>query len=113
MCPMLLVAALAAGLPNPPHPPRQQATTEARIEAPRPSSVLDLVRRAESSSNSQAVELWERVVELDPVQPAYWSSLGRALYAAKDYAGAIPAYERAAELGAPLMGPYYSVYEVA
>ena len=49
----------------------------------------------------------------EPVQPAWWYSLGEARSRAHDYANAIPAFERAAALGAPLMGGYYAVYEVA
>lgn len=82
-----------------------------------PASVLTLVRQAQSSGSagdwSEAARLWGRVVELNPVQPSWWYSLGDAYYRARDYKNAISAFEKAAELGAPMMGGYYSVYEIA
>src|SRR5204862_2648408 len=60
-----------------------------------------------------AARLWSRVVELNPVQPSWWYSLGDASRRAKDYRNAIPAFEKSAALGAPIIGAYYSVYEIA
>ena len=82
-----------------------------------PASALALAREAQSASAArnwaEAARLWAKVVELNPVQPGWWYALGSARCRAKDYAEAIPALERAATLGAPLMGAYYSIYEIA
>ncbi|MFO0980990.1 MAG: tetratricopeptide repeat protein [Planctomycetota bacterium] len=90
---------------------------EATLPADSPAAVLDLVRQADAKGAAnewqQAVLLWERVVRLNPVQPSHWYRLGDARYRAADYAGAVPAYERAIELGAPLIGPCFSAYGIA
>jgi len=82
-----------------------------------PLSVLAIVEQARAQETAskwqEAAALWDRSVRLDPVQPAYWYSLGSARYRAGEYADAIPALEKAAELGAPLMGPSFAVYDVA
>src|SRR4051794_17142546 len=84
---------------------------------PSAAEMRALVVEAQAKANArewkEAGALLERLVKLNPVQPDYWYSLGMARYRAKDYQGAIPALEKAAELGAPLMGAYYSVYNVA
>ncbi|HKB37217.1 MAG TPA: tetratricopeptide repeat protein [Gemmataceae bacterium] len=114
----MLLAALAAmitGLhaqatPAPGDDPKPPASES-------PAAVLDLVSQAQAKSTAQewkeAAALWEQVVRLNPVRPEYWFALGEARHRAADYRGAIPAYERAAELGAPLMGAYVSVYRIA
>lgn len=82
-----------------------------------PGTVLDLLRqaqRAQAVGNwSEAARLSARIVELNPVQPNYWYVLGIMRERTGDYRNAISAFEKAAELGAPAMGAYYSVYEVA
>lgn len=82
-----------------------------------PGSVLAIVRQAQvrgaAGAWDEAARLWAQAVEQNPVQPAWWYSLGEARSRSRDYANAIPAFERAAALGAPLMGGYYAVYEVA
>jgi hypothetical protein len=71
-------------------------------------------QRAQAAGDwSEAARFRTRVVELNPVQSNYWYALGIARERAGDYQNAIPAFEKAAELGAPAMGAYYSVYEIA
>ena len=90
----------------------QRAATQ-----PAPAQVLELVRQAQEKSAAKdwkaAAALWERIVQLNPVQPEYWYALGNAHYYATSYKAAIPAYEKAAELGAPVMGAYFSIYNMA
>jgi len=82
-----------------------------------PTSVLDLVRQAQAKATArewaEAAALWDRVVRLNPVQPSYWYSLADARYQAKDYKAAIPAYQKAADLGGPMMGAYFAIYNIA
>ena len=64
---------------------------------------LRTVAEAEASSGSArwaaAAALWEQVVERNPVQGSHWARLGEARFERHDYRGALPAYQRAAELG--------------
>ena len=66
------------------------------------ASFLALVRAAEAKSNAQqwqdAVSLWEKIVEQNPVQVSYWRALANAAYQAKDYRKAISAFEKVVEL---------------
>jgi tetratricopeptide (TPR) repeat protein len=79
--------------------------------------VLELVRQARAKSAAgewnEAAQLWERVVELNPVGPGNWYELASARYRAGDYRAAIPAYEKAMALGAPMSGAAISVYNIA
>lgn len=115
----LLVAVLTVVLQSPYRvlARQQPAAPVSTAQQVPPASVLTLVRQAQRSGSagdwSEAARLWGRVVELNPVQPSWWYSLGDAHYRARDYKNAIPAFEKAAELGAPLMGGYYSVCEIA
>src|SRR5262245_18949613 len=65
---------------------------------------LDTVRQADASSRAQdwlaAAPLWERVVETNPHVAAFWFSLGLALQNAGENRQAIPALEKALQLGA-------------
>src|SRR5262249_2164175 len=68
----------------------------------------------------KAAALWDRVVQLNPLQSYYWYALGDARYEAKDYKAAIPAYQKSADLGGqmtpgggPLAGTYYPIYNNA
>ena len=81
---------------------------QARADASKPSEAGPaacpvLAERAEAKSKAkqfaEAAALWERVVELNPVVGDYWAKLARARYDAKDYRKAIPANEKALELG--------------
>jgi tetratricopeptide (TPR) repeat protein len=84
---------------------------------PAPSTVLDLVSQAQAKSAAgawkEAAALWEKVVQLNAVQPGHWYALGNARQRAGDYKGAIPAYEKSAELGGPMMGAYFAIYQIA
>jgi hypothetical protein len=64
---------------------------------------LRTVAEAEACSGSArwaaAAALWEQVVERNPVKGSHWGRLADARFALNDFRGALPAYERAAELG--------------
>jgi tetratricopeptide (TPR) repeat protein len=96
---------------------QEAATADKDPNDAAPADVLELARQAQAKTaageHKEAAVLLERIVALNPVQPNFWYALGTAHYNAKDYAAAIPAYEKAAELGAPIMGAYYSLYNVA
>lgn len=116
--PLLLVAlSVALHIPVSQVSGQQPTAPGTTLHQAQPASVLPLIRQAQTSASAgnwrEAARLWSRVVELNPVQPSWWYALGNAHYRAGDYQHAIPALEKAAELGAPLMGGYYSVYEIA
>jgi tetratricopeptide (TPR) repeat protein len=48
---------------------------------------------------SNAIPLWEKVVQLNPVTGEYWYQLGEARYKNNDFRGALPAYEQSLRLG--------------
>ena len=104
---LVALLGLAAGL----------ATSGKASAQSEPAAVLDLVRQAQRAQVAgdwgEAARLTARVVELNPVQPNYWYALGITRERTRDYQNAVPAFERAAALGAPAMGAYYSVYEIA
>src|SRR6266851_3246511 len=62
-----------------------------------------IARRAEEKTRAKewkaAAELWTQAVEANPVNGLYWDRLGLARYSNKEYARAIPAYEKVLELG--------------
>jgi hypothetical protein len=84
------------------------ADQPAKDPAPQAATVLDLAEQARAKAAARewkaAAVLWERVVRLNPVQPSYWNALGDAHYRAANYKAAVPAYEKAIELGAPIWG---------
>src|SRR5262245_58277578 len=94
----LLLIALAAGAL------RSATQTPA---TPRPTDVPELLRQAQAKATARdfagAAALMQRVVQLNPVKASHWYSLGTTLYRAEDFAAASRAYERAAELGAPIL----------
>lgn len=57
-----------------------------------------------------AAALWEKITAANPVNGDFWARLGDARYNVKDYKGAIPAYEKAFELGGD--SPYNSAYNI-
>jgi tetratricopeptide (TPR) repeat protein len=75
----------------------------------------DLLARAEAKTAAQewaeAAALWEKIVEMNPPMPGYWDQLGRARLNAKDCRKAIPAFEKALELGAGY--PFNAAYNIA
>src|SRR5262249_14009514 len=79
------------------------------------AAYLDLVDQAKARSTAkqwaQAAELWEKAVTLNPVDVKLWSQLGAARYNARDFDGAIVAYEKVLELGADL--PSLPAYNIA
>jgi tetratricopeptide (TPR) repeat protein len=74
----------------------------------------ETLRQAEAKSSAkewkEAAVLWERVVRDNPTESRFWGALATARYSAGDYKGAIPAYEKAAELG---NAPATQVYNIA
>jgi tetratricopeptide (TPR) repeat protein len=78
-------------------------------------TALDIVRRAEARSEAkewkEAAALWAQAVEANPVNGEYWSQLGQARYSARDYAAAIPAYEKTLELRQGY--PFTAAYNIA
>ena len=81
------------------------------------TSFLETLRQARAKAEArqwkEAAALWEQVVQANPVNPYFWSSLGSARYLAADYMGAVAAYQRAMELGAPAAGPDVGAYRIA
>ncbi len=75
----------------------------------------DTLAKAEAASLakqwSAAVPLWQRVVDVNPVNARFSNQLASALYSAKDYRRAIPAYEKALELRAGF--PADAAYNIA
>lgn len=74
------------------------------------SSQLDLVARAEAHSRSErwleAAASWQAVLDLNPVNGAYWDRLAQAQFSMGDYASALTAYQEAMVLGVwPVRGP--------
>jgi hypothetical protein len=78
------------------------------------SGFPETLARAEAASAAkewkEAAALWERVVHDNPVESRFWAALATARYSAGDFKGAIPAYEKAAELG---NAPASQVYNIA
>jgi tetratricopeptide (TPR) repeat protein len=68
-----------------------------------PVAFLSLVERAEARSAARdwaaAAALWEEVVRINPTEGRFWSRLGNAQLGLRNYRAAIPALERATELG--------------
>ncbi len=94
---------VAAQLGNTPQP---QRTSEVFSEI--------LHQANEKTANklwNEAISLWEKIVAANPINGEYQSQLANARYNAKDYKGAITAYEKAFELRT---GRYYnSAYNIA
>lgn len=67
--------------------------------------------KAASKDWKEAASLWQRVVAVNPVNARFWSQLATVLYEGKDYRSAIPAYEKAMELGSGF--PSNSAYNIA
>ncbi|HEX8737447.1 MAG TPA: tetratricopeptide repeat protein [Pyrinomonadaceae bacterium] len=76
---------------------------------------LDTLARAETKTQArawaEAAALWEQVVRANPVEGRFWNELGSAYYNNKDYRKAIPAYEKALELG--FGSPANAAYNIA
>jgi tetratricopeptide (TPR) repeat protein len=92
----------------------------ARGEAPKPpdagpADCPALATRAEEKAKArqfaEAAALWERVIELNPVNADYQARLARTLYDAKEYRKSIAAHEKALELRAGY--PWSAAYDIA
>ena len=59
---------------------------------------------------TEAASLWTKVVAANPVNARFWEQLGLARYSAKDFRGAIPAYEKALALGGGF--PFNQAYNI-
>lgn len=80
-----------------------------------PGAFPALLDRAEQKSGSSvwagAALLWREVVAANPVDGRYWNALATALFRARDYRAAIPAYEKAVALG--FGRPENNMYNIA
>jgi hypothetical protein len=67
------------------------------------SGYLSILAEARAQSGSarwaQAAPLWEQVVARNPVHGNHWAALAEAYFGRDDFGRALPAYERAEELG--------------
>lgn len=72
------------------------------LAQPSPQSFSELLKDAQSKTAAkdwkEAALLWQRVIEANPVNGAFWNQLADALYQAKDYRKSIAAYEKTLEL---------------
>jgi tetratricopeptide (TPR) repeat protein len=77
------------------------AGAEPKMEGP--AGFLALVAQAEAKSAAKdwqaATDLWQKVAAANPTEGHYWHRLGNAFLKLKDYRRAIPALEKAVELG--------------
>ena len=78
---------------------------------------VNLVKDAQTKSDAKdwkaAAELWNQVVQNNPVEVKFWQKLGEAQFNAKNYREAIPAFQKASELvvWSPQIRPFE--YEIA
>ena len=75
---------------------------------------LNLLDQAKTKSAAkewaEAAELWSRAVAINPVDVKLWSKLATARYSARDFAGAITAYENVLAMGDDLpSAPAYNI----
>ncbi|HKP44987.1 MAG TPA: hypothetical protein VJT50_00180, partial [Pyrinomonadaceae bacterium] len=93
-----LIAFLFLLLPlSPAH--SQQVTTAPFVET------LSNAEAATAKKEWQAAAgYWQTVVTANPVNSRFWAQYAQSLYQIKDYKRAIPAYEKALELGAGIPG---------
>jgi hypothetical protein len=84
-------------------------------QPPHPISFAEMLRQAnEKTANKlwdEAIPLWEKIVAANPINGEFRLQLANARYNAKDYKGAITAYEKAFELRANRH--YNAAYNVA
>jgi tetratricopeptide (TPR) repeat protein len=80
-----------------------------------PQTYTKLLVQAQMKTGSkewaEAARLWERVVEINPVNGNFWNQLANARYEAKDYQKAIAAYQKVIELGFEF--PSNAAYNIA
>jgi tetratricopeptide (TPR) repeat protein len=86
-----------------------------QAEGASPGTYQEIMRQAEAKTAarewSAAAALWQELTSLNPVQGTVWARLGEAQYNAKDYSGAIRAYEKVIDLGWGT--PANSAYNIA
>lgn len=91
------------------------ASPAALAQQPSPTPFEKILTQAKAETENKrwdaAIPLWEQVLKANPVVGDFWLQFGDALYGAKDYYRAIPAYQKAFELGAGR--PYNSAYAIA
>lgn len=108
--PKLVTLCLLAGVSMSAAPSRAAAQ-----DAPASASFVQTLRQAEAKTAAsewkEAAVLWERIVQANPFEPHFWNELGHAHYKAANHKAAIPAYEKAIELGGPL--PAHAAYNIA
>jgi len=95
---------------------QQPSPNETRAEQnPTSTSFLELLKLANERTRSgqwnEAAELWSTISELNPVEGDVWDHLAQARYQNKDYRRAIPAFQKALELGAGF--PCNQAYSIA
>ena len=80
-----------------------------------PAALVATVAKAEDRTSagdwSAAAVLWAQLTKANPTNGHFWIRLGGARLKSKDYAGAVPAFEKAIELGAG--APERSMYAIA
>ncbi|MEP6743475.1 MAG: tetratricopeptide repeat protein, partial [bacterium] len=87
------------------------------VQAQQPGAVPfpEILNKAEAATAQKdwpaAARYWQGVVAANPVNARFWEQFAQALYQAKDYKQAIPAYQKALELGAGF--PSNQAYNIA
>lgn len=76
---------------------------------------LDLLKQANDKTRAkqwnEAAELWDKLVRINPVEGDIWEQLAKTRYENKEYRKAIPAFQKALELGSGF--PCNQAYGVA
>src|SRR5262245_56659064 len=89
--------------------------TTSRAQGPGGNSFAETLLKAEAAGAAQhwpeAAALWQQVIQVNPVIARFYFQLATALYGAKEYRKAIPAFEKAMELRAGF--PANMAYNVA
>ncbi len=90
-------------------------TPFARAQQPGAPSFQETLKSAESATAKKdwqaAAGYWASVVAENPVNAKFWEQFAQSLYQNKDYKQAIPAYQKALELGAGF--PSNQAYNIA
>jgi hypothetical protein len=80
----------------------------ARAQQPAALSFPETLKKAETAVAQKdwkaAAGYWASVVDENPVNARFWEQFAQALYQTKEYKQAIPAYQKALELGAGVPG---------
>src|SRR6185295_15134101 len=101
-----------AGAPVPAH---AQGQAREAPQASQANTFLELLTQANEKTKAkqwaEAAQLWAKVAQLNPVEGDVWDQLAKARYETRDYRGAIPAFEKAFELGSDF--PCRQAYNVA